>query len=247
VREAPIEGAARFRPSGVDPFRMLYLGLTATGTRARTMIVTGGDAEIVAAVGARLAISAAADHRTTLVVDVDPVGIALSRTFRERAEPGLNDALAGAFKWREVARPVGSSDGLPITLLPAGTERDLPSGDDLEARRAELTAFRSAFEFTIVVAPLRYLEFAVLLVETSPLVLCAEVGVTTLEQFEREGADVRSGGRRLHGLVLWDAPRPKLPTRAELAALISTRKGRTPGGSFAAVQKHLQSVQKRHD
>jgi Mrp family chromosome partitioning ATPase len=246
VRDAPPDGPARFRPSGVDPFRMLYLGLTATGTRARTMIVTGSDAEIVAAVGARLAISAAADHRATLVVDLDPIGIALSRTLRERAEPGLTDALVGAFKWREVARPVGSSDGLPITMIPAGTERDLPIGAELEARRDDLTKFRAAFEFTILIVPAGYLDLAVSLVETSPLVLCAAVGDTTLERFAAEGAALRHDGRRLHGIVLWDAPRPVLPTRAELAAMVSTRKGRTPGGSFAAVQKAIEGGDKRH-
>ncbi len=242
VRDAPIDGPARFRPSGVDPFRMLYLGLTATGTRARTMVVTGRDPEIVAAVGARLAISAAADHRTTLVVDLDPASIALSRTFRERAEPGLTDALAGAFKFREVARPVGSSDGLPITLMPAGTERDLPTGAEWEERKLELTKFRTSFEFTILVAPLPLLDLAVSLVETSPIVLSAVVGATTLTHYSADGATVRAGGRRLHGVVLWDAPSPSLPTRAELAAMISTRRGRTPGGSFAAVQKAISSI-----
>lgn len=245
VRDAPLDGPARFRPSGVDPFRMLYLGLTATGTRARTMIVTGSDAEIVAAVGARLAISAAADHRATLVVDLDPVGIALSRTLRERAEPGLTDALVGAFKWREVARPVGSSDGLPITMIPAGTERDLPTGAEFEARRDELTKFRTAFEFMILIVPAGQLTLAISLVEASPLVLCAAVGETKLERFAAEGMSLRQDGRRLHGIVLWDAPRPVLPTRAELAATLSSRKGRTPGGSFAAVQKAIDSADKR--
>jgi len=246
VKDAPLDGPARFRPSGVDPFRMLYLGLTATGTRARTMIVTGSDPVIVAAVGARLAISAAADHRATLVVDLDPAGIALSRTFRERPEPGLTDALAGSFRWREIARPVGSSDGLPITLMPAGTERDdLPVGDALAAQREDLTRFRSAFDFTILVAPAPNLAMAIELVESSPLVLCAVVGETKVADFTATGASLRSGARRLHGVVLWDAPRPQLPTRAELAAMLSTRKGRTPGGSFAAVQKVIESYKRQ--
>lgn len=245
VRDAPLDGPARFRPSGVDPFRMLYLGLTATGTRARTMIVTGSDPEIVAAVGTRLAISAAADHRATLVIDLDPVSIALSRTLRERAEPGLNDALAGAFKWREVARPVGSSDGLPITMIPAGTERDLPIGPELESRRDDLNKFRAAFEFTILIVPEGHLELGLSLVETSPLVLCAAVGETLLSTFADEGSALRRGGRRLHGIVLWDAPRPSLPTRAELAAMLSVRRGRTPGGSFAAVQRAISAADKR--
>jgi hypothetical protein len=230
----------------VDPFRMLYLGLTSTGTRARTTIVTGRDPTIVAAVAARLAVSAAADHRTTLVMDVDPVSIALSRTFRERAEPGLTDALAGAFTWREVARPVGSSDGLSITIVPAGTERDdLPTGDALAAAREDLTRFRSPFEFTILVVPLDRLELARALVEASPLVLSASVGATAVDRFTKDGAALKaSGEQRVHGTVLWDAPPPELPSRAELAALLSKQKNRTPGGSFAAVKKAISGDKK---
>ena len=95
VREALIDGPARYRPTGVDPFRMLYLGLTATGTRSRTAIVTGADPVMLAAVGGRLAIAAAADHRTTLVVDLDPSQIALSRTFRERAGARAHRCVRG--------------------------------------------------------------------------------------------------------------------------------------------------------
>ncbi len=247
VKHAPDDGPARFRPSGVDPFRMLYLGLTSTGTRARTTIITGSDPEIVAAVSARLAISAAADHRTTLIAGFDPGNIALARTFRGRPEPGLTDALAGSFKWREVAFAVGSSDGLPITMIPAGTERDdLPVGDLLVERREDLTKFRSSFELTILAVPAPYLDLAIALVESSPIVLCASIGETTVDAFTAEGAALKSAGRRLHGTVLWDAPRPTLPTRAQLAALVSKQKGRTPGGSFAAVQRAISGNPKRH-
>lgn len=246
VTEAPPVGGARFKPGGVDPFRMLYLGLTSTGTRARTTIVTGSDPTIVAAVAARLAVSAAADHRTTLLMDVDPASIALSRTFRERAEPGLTDVLAGAFAWREVARPVGSSDGLAITIVPAGTERDdLPIGDALAAVREDLTRFRAPFEFTILVVPLDRLELARALVEPSPLVVSATVGATAVDEFSMDVAALKSSGeQRVHGTVLWDAPVPGLPSRAELAALLSKQKNRTPGGSFAAVKKAISGDKK---
>ncbi len=238
VREALLDGPARYRPSGVDPFRMLYLGLTATGTRARTAIVTGSDPVIAAAVGGRLAIAAAADHRTTLVVDLDPREIALARTFRERAEPGFTDALAGAFKWREVARPVGSSDGLPITLLPAGTERDdLPEGDAFVRACEEFTRFRSTYELTILVASPAQVAQAARLVERTPLVHCVTTGTTAVAGFAAEIAGLRGEGHRVHGVVVWEAVRPQLPSRAELAALLSKRKGRTPGGSFEAVKK----------
>lgn len=240
VRDAPLDGPARFKPSGVDPFRMLYLGLTATGTRARTAVVTGAEPEIAAAVGARLAIAAAADHRNTLILDCDPSQIAVSRTFRERAEPGLSDVLAKAFTWREVARPVGSSDGLPITLLPAGTERDdAVTGTEREAVQLEFGRLRASYELTLAVASPRGVEDALALIESSPVLFTVVVGETKIDRLLADLALLRAAGRKLQGLVLWSAPPPALPTRADLAAMLSTRKGRTPGGSFTAVQQFV--------
>jgi hypothetical protein len=195
-----------------------------------------------AAVGARLAIAAAADHRATLVLDLDPTQIAMARVLRERAEPGLTDALAGSFRWKEVARPIGSSDGLPITLLPAGTERDdLATGDELARLCDDLTRFRAAFELTILVAPAHALGLADRLVGPSPLIVATSAGETMVAKFAAECAHLRAGGRRIQGVVLWDTERPTLLSRAELAALLSKRKGRTPGGSFEAVRRAIRS------
>ena len=241
VRDALLDGPARFRPSGVDPFRMLYLGLTATGTRTRTAIVTGADPVIAAAVGARLAIAAAADHRATLIIDLDPAQIALARVLRERAEPGLTDALAGSFRWKEVARPIGSSDGLPITILPSGTERDdFATGEAFDRLLEEFAKFRAGFELTILVGPPGAVDLAQKLVGPSPLMLATSTGDTPVERFGAECAALRDEGRRPHGVILWDADRPTLPSRAELAALVSMRKGRTPGGSFEAVRRAIR-------
>jgi len=238
VRDALLDGPARFKPSGVDPFRMLYLSLTATGTRARTAVVVGSDPEISAATGARLAIAAAADHRNTLIVDLDASRIALSRTFRERAEPGLSDVIARAFSWREVARPVGSSDGLPITLLPAGTEREAPErGVEFDALMVEFARFRGQFELTLAVTPLSEIDLAIAMVAGSPILLTAVAGETPLDSLIAIVAAQRAAGRKLAGLVIWDAPRPVLPTRGELVAQLSKRKGRTPGGSFEAERR----------
>ncbi len=235
IREAMLSGPARFHPSGIDPFRILYLGLTATGTRARSAIVTGTDPVIVAATAARLAIAAAADHRQTLVVDLDVKNIPLSRTFREPSAPGVSDALAAAFTWREVARPIGSRDGLAITLLPAGTDRtDHPSGAALEELRASFVRLGGSFELIIVVAPPDRVDFAALLVEAAPVILTVAAGSTPVADLERELALLRAANQRIQGLVLWDTAPPELPSRAELAALLSQRRNHLSGGSFAA-------------
>ncbi|MBX7117641.1 MAG: hypothetical protein K1X31_01445 [Gemmatimonadaceae bacterium] len=239
VREVPIDGPARFKPTGVDPFRMLYLGLTATGTRTRSAIVSGGDAEVVATVGARLAIAAAADHRSTLIADLDSGEASLSRTFRERIEPGVHEVLGRTFSWREVARPVGSSDGLPITMLPPGGDRVADAAIDAVTTE-EFARFASSFELTLVLSPLEQIGAASSLAGPGPAVLTAVVGERSIDALLADVTRLQGTGRRIQGLILWDAPRPMLPTRAELVAELSKRKGRTPGGSFEAVQRAIR-------
>lgn len=240
VRDSLPEGPLRFRPSGVDPFRVLYLHLTSTGTRTRAVIVTGDDGIIVAAVGARLAIAAAADHRTTLVADCDSELIALARIFRDHPEPGVSDAMAGAFTWREIARHVGSSDGLSIAMLPAGTTRPPASNETRDGALSEFQKFRAGFEFSIVAVTLRDLAEARALLPEAPVVVCATLGETRVDALVRGAAAAEEGADPVHSLVLWDAPQPILPSRAELAAWLSKRKGRTPGGSFKAVQEAIK-------
>ncbi|WKW10818.1 hypothetical protein Strain138_000050 [Pseudogemmatithrix spongiicola] len=240
VRDALPEGPLRFRPTGVDPFRVLYLHLTSTGTRARAVIVTGDDAPVVAAVAARLAIAAAADHRTTLVAEWDTEQVALARIFRDHPEPGVSDAMAGAFAWREVARNVGSSDGLSIAMLPAGTTQAPVTDEQRAAALAEFQQFRAAFEFSIVAVSLADLAHGRALAPDAPVVLAASIGVTPVDALQRSAELVERASAPLHSLVLWDAPRPPLPSRAELAAWLSKRKGRTPGGSFKAVQEAIR-------
>lgn len=240
VRDGLPEGPLRFRPSGVDPFRVLYLQLTSTGTRTRSVIVCGDDPIIVAAAGARLSIAAAADHRTTLVADWDTEQIALARVFRDHPEPGVSDAMAGAFAWREVARNVGSSDGLSIAMLPAGTTRDAAPTEVRARALEEFRSFREHFEFSIVAVALRDLADARAMLPGAPVVLVVQLGETELVALTRALETIETGSEPTHSLVLWDAPVPALLSRAELAAWLSKRKGRTPGGSFKAVQEAIK-------
>ena len=128
VAQAPILAVARDsdrapRVGGIDPFRMLYLGLTATGTRTRTVVINGDDRAVAATVAGRLALAAAADARATLVADVDAEGSSVAGYYGERPEPGFSDAIAGVRLWREVTRSVGASDGLSIDVTPGGAIR----------------------------------------------------------------------------------------------------------------------------
>lgn len=223
IARAPILAVARDsdrvpRIGGIDPFRMLYLGLTATGTRTRTVAVTGDNRAVVATVAGRLALAAAADARATLVVDVDAEGSSVAGYYGERPEPGFSDALVGVRLWREVTRPIGASDGLSIDVTPGGAIRsEQPDVATKESARSEFARFRSEYDFCVMVAPsAASLVLACSLVEKPVTVLCAEIGRTALERLESDAAHVRDSGAQLHGLAIWDAELPELPQRSEL-------------------------------
>ncbi|MHB8837335.1 MAG: hypothetical protein ACYC7F_00080 [Gemmatimonadaceae bacterium] len=151
----PKDGRARLQPgTGVDPFRMVYLSLTASGTRHRIVCVTGDDAMLTVAVAGRIAVSAAADERATLVVDMTPGTPSASAYFGWRDEPGFTDAIAGVRLWREVSRPIGASEGLDIEVIPAGAPRsDTAASISNAAARRDLSEHLAEYDFTVLVAP----------------------------------------------------------------------------------------------
>ena len=222
VAAAPVIAVARekdraSRVGGIDPFRMLYLGLTATGTRMRTVVVTGDHPAVVATVAGRVALAAAADARATLVVDADAEGSSVAGYYNERPEPGFSDALASVRLWREVTRSIGAKDGLSIDIIPGGALRRGLDAASLDDARLEFERFRQQYDFCIVVAPgVAVVNQLTSLLDSPVTILCAEVGRTTIEGLRQSAEGIRATGAILHGLTVWDAALPSLPVRTEL-------------------------------
>jgi Mrp family chromosome partitioning ATPase len=203
----PREGRARLQPgTGVDPFRMVYLSLTASGTRERVVCVTGDDVSRTVAVAARLAVSAAADERATLLVDLAPGVASTSTFFGWRDEPGFTEAIAGVRLWREVARPIGASEGLAIDVIPAGGLRqDTTSSVQNEIARSEFAAFLGEYDFTVLAAPTASAAaMAATACGSPPTILVARVARTRLRALQSSILWLRTAGVNLHGILLID-------------------------------------------
>lgn len=223
VAAAPVIAVTRekdraSRVGGIDPFRMLYLGLTATGTRMRTVVVTGDHRAVVATVAGRVALAAAADARAILVVDADAEGSSVAGYYNERPEPGFSDALASVRLWREVTRSIGANDGRTIDIIPGGALRRAGlDAASLDAARLEFERFRQHYDFCIVVAPgVAVVNQLTSLLDSPVTILCAEVGRTTIAGLRQSAEGIRATGAILHGLTVWDAELPYLPLRSEL-------------------------------
>ena len=223
IAVAKSTAAVRTR-GGIDPFRMLYLALTATGTKVRTVVISGDDRAVVATVAARLALAAASDARATLVVDSDAEGSPLGGYYRLYPEPGFADAVAGVHLWRDVTHSVGAGEGLRIDVVAGGAIRR--GDEDQEASalaRSEFTRVRGEYDLCIVAAPgIGPLKRAAALVPSPLAVLCAELGTTGFSSLQEDAAKANAAGAVVLGLVVWDGPPPRVPPRSEQVVRSST-------------------------
>jgi tyrosine-protein kinase Etk/Wzc len=188
----------------VDPFRMVYLALTTSGTRERAVCVAGDSPTTVADVAGRLAVSAAADECATLLVDVSPGVSAASAYFGWRAEPGFTEAIAGVRLWREVTRPIGASEGLSIDVIPAGSPRqDTEASVQSESARGEFATFATEYDFTILVAPTTSgVRLAAMVSDRPPTILVVRTARTRLQALRSTLRDFAENGTKIHGIVL---------------------------------------------
>ena len=203
----PGQGRARLRPvAGIDPFRMEYLALTASGTRERAVCVTGDDADLVAAVAGRLAVNAAIDARATLLVDIAPGTPSASRYFDERTEPGFSEAIAAVRLWREVARPLGASEGLGLDLVPPGARRpDTVESVAMASNRSEFLLFASEYDFTAIAAPTREaLATVARLYDRPATIFVVRVAKTPLDAMAADVLALQGLALDLHGIMLVD-------------------------------------------
>jgi Mrp family chromosome partitioning ATPase len=201
----PKAGRARLQPgTGVEPFRMLFLSLTASGTRHRVVAVTGDDAVVTAAAAGRLAVCAAADEHATLVVDLAPGRPSTAAYFGWRDEPGFTEAIAGVRLWREVARPIGASEGLVMDVIPAGMQRsDTVASVAHASSRRDFSEFLAEYDIAVLVAPtMGSLESVAAVEVPPPIVVVVRVAKTRLQALKAMLLDLKKRKAMILGLVI---------------------------------------------
>lgn len=209
IREShvPSEGRARLQAGqGADPFRMVYLALTVGEPRARTVCVTGTRPEPVAATAGRLAVSAAAEERSTLVMDLTGGSATTAQYFGWKDGPGFSEAIAGVRLWREVATPIGASEGTDIDLVAAGANRaDTAEAIALESNRREYLAFLGEHDFTVLAAATTAsAALAARVAERPCTIVITEAARTRVSQLRHLLEELVTADVRLSGIVLFD-------------------------------------------
>lgn len=205
---AVVETAGRSRTPGerVNPYRLAYLSLSPAESHAPTIVLTGDDGWLVAAIAAGIARMAASDARATVVLDLDVERAPASSHYEIQSEPGFTDAMVGVRLWREVALPVGANDGLSIDVVPGGAPRR--EVQEYVATPA-FDEFKQEHDFCVVIAPGASAYRRACALFRSPLtLLCAQQETTTLRALNTWRVRLAASAAKVHGLVLWNAPTP---------------------------------------
>ena len=202
---AVIETAAHSRAASerVNPYRLAYLSVSPAGHRAHTIVLTGDDGVVVAAIAAGIARMAASDARATVVLDLDVEHAPASVHYEIQGEPGFTDAIVGVRLWREVALPIGANDGLSIDVVPGGAPRrevqefvTTPAFDE----------FLQEHDFCVVIAPgATALRRACGLFRSPLTLLCAQQATTTLRALNSWRVRLAASEAKVHGIILWNA------------------------------------------
>jgi Mrp family chromosome partitioning ATPase len=185
---------------------MVYLSLTAAGMRERVVCVTGDDPRLTAAAAGQLAVSAAAEERATLVVDLAPETDSTSAYFGWSEDPGFTEAIAGVRLWREVARPIGASEGLDIDVIAPGRSRDDTTVSvQSESARGEFMTFLAEYDFAVLAAPTRTAATIAATACGRPrTIVIARTARTRLQALRRMATELVNEGVNVHGILLID-------------------------------------------
>ncbi len=205
-------------------YRVAYLQLASdwAGTKRLPMVaVTGDEPDVVATVAANVAVAAAYDSRTTLLIDADRITGGASAIFGVPRAPGVEEVISGRVAWAEaiVAATVGR--GRTIDVIPPGDSSTPPADQSAsggaedhrdDERRAGLERLARRYDVSVVAAPLGIADLGVAGPLLAPdAVVCARVAYTTLARLGESAETLRLSGLRLQGVVLWDAD---VPSRA---------------------------------
>ncbi len=207
---------------GSETYRLLYLHLSATGAALPMVTVTGGDATVAGTVAVNLAAAAAAEARSTLLVDLDTTSAVASRILRIPLDPGLTDIRAGSLAWPEAVTtiPIGRDRALdmitsgrpPRSSWRRGADEPETVPVDAEELRRGLARMTRRYDLTVLVAAAERIgDGEGGLVAMPEVIICARVAFTTHRSLADTVDAVRDAGLRVAGVVLWMGPAPSIP------------------------------------
>ncbi|MDQ2890740.1 MAG: AAA family ATPase [Gemmatimonadota bacterium] len=195
-----------------ESYRTLYLHLAATEASVPVITLAGDLPLVVATVAANLAAVAAYEARSTLLVDADPSTSAVASVLRISSDPGLHGVLTGSAELSDAIVTTTIGRDRPLDVLPSGHGRigTAPPTAVHEVHDA-LARMERRYDFIVITAPSGYAQLTKnTIIPARDVILCAQVGVTEINDVRGAVKALRAAGKNIHGIVLWDDEPPRV-------------------------------------
>lgn len=205
VDQAPLFGrrATWFVPD--DPWRLTLAALTPRATAGSWVLVSGEEVDETGQTAAGIARAAAAEPRSTLLVDTDPLTRGAVREFPHVSREGVAEVVADGRAWQDV---VASATGeyRALDLVGPGVPGRARASRLSPADQTALRTMSRGYAMTIIslADPAALLSLSAGPLPNTQAVLVAVRGVTPLAALRRRSAVLEAAGVQTVGVVLWE-------------------------------------------
>ncbi|HET6681993.1 MAG TPA: hypothetical protein VFG84_12385 [Gemmatimonadaceae bacterium] len=227
-RDVPVERRRRLADGALPPlldptadaYRLLTSHVSAPGTRATIVMVTGDVSAVTATIAANIGAVAANDALSIMLVDAHFQDGAVQRVLGIRNTDGLSAVLARTADWAEelALAPVGRD--ATIDVLPAGSPLIRALTDhDIGLFKRETLRLARRYDLVVLASPP---ALAARLSLSPRAIVCAHVAHTPLSTLKSLVTGLRDHGVTDVDVVLWDADEPHLPPAPAATGVEST-------------------------
>ncbi|MES2522816.1 MAG: hypothetical protein V4617_08980 [Gemmatimonadota bacterium] len=188
-----------------EAWQQLHLTLTGLGDVVRSARVIADQPLLGATLTINLAAAAARESRATLVVEAPSRTPLLSSLLRQNKPRGLLDVQQGRAELRETITEVPIGRDVAIDVMFAGAPvRNAPPVANRSELGEELRRVAARYDLALVMGD----ESADVGIAAHDVIVCARLGVTSLEWLSRVTIQARSSGHRLRAVLLWATDTP---------------------------------------
>lgn len=228
-RDVPVERRRRHAdvalPPLLDPtadaYRLLTSHVSAPGTRATIVMVTGDVSAVTATIAANVGAVAANDALGIMLVDAHFADAAVQRVLRLVGTDGLSAVLARTADWAEELSLAHVGRDATIDVLAAGPPMERALTDhDIGLFKRETLRLARRYDLVVLAAPP---VLAARLALSPQALVCAHVARTPLSTLKALVTGLRDHGVTNADVVLWDAEEPHLPPAPGAAGVEAAR------------------------
>jgi hypothetical protein len=225
----------RLAPGYLDPksesYQLAYLHVEQSAASPDVVTVLGDDPDVCAIVTMNIAAIAAEDARSVLVIDTAGRGDAIRALLPFSPSADLADLIGGITSWVDATAHVAVGRDRTIDVI-TGNRSTAPAGL-MELIQRERQRLGRHYDSVFVIGALDLIPSIVENDFVEGTVLTATAGRTRLSNLVDSAKALRDSGRQLFGVVLWDAPPPRLSARPKRKA---GGKRKAPPSRMAAAQ-----------